>query len=769
MDTREGCAVVSDQQTGSLLFYTNGENVWNSNHTVMPNGSGLMGHWSSAQSAIIVKKPGSDSLFYIFTVPAAVPGPSDGLRYSIVNMSLDGGLGDVDTTGKNISLLNPASEQLTAIRHANCDDVWILTHEHNTNAYYAFLVTDTGVSSSPVISNAGAPCPGSGTMKSSPDSKKLALAINNVPNEIILCNFDNTIGTISYWFTFPTASISFSFSPDNSKLYVSRFVSIEQFDLSSNDTLAILISRTTLVTGTGYYNLQLAPDGKIYAAQFNQTYLGVINDPDVAGLGCNYVDTGFPLAGRVCEIGLPAFINDNFQILPEASFTDTTLCLWDSTTFISNSAFADSWVWGFGDPAVGPNENISFLENPKHLYAYPGSYVVTLAAKSGCKTDTFVKMVNINGTPFIDLGEDTLLCDGDSLLLDATTPNATYLWQDGSVNPGFIAKTSGTYWVAVFTGNCFATDSIRIGFENLPYVFLGNDTALCSGLSLLLDASYQNATYLWQDGTDDPTYDVTASGLYRVIVATMCGNVKDSIQITFYPLPRVSLGKDTSLCQKETLTLDITTADAIYQWQDGSVAPIYLVVNPGSYWIEVSVNGCSDRDTINIDYSITAFTGLGKDTVLCEGQTLRLNATVSGSTYLWQDGSISSIFEAATSQDYWVNVTDQWGCLFSDTIKILLEECKQPIFVPNAFTPNGDGQNDFLQVYFPGNTNTLSMNFFVFDRWGEKVFHTNNPLHGWDGSYRGTKMSAGVYAYYIHGSYFDGTSFEMKGSVTLLR
>ncbi len=134
----EGCATISDT-TGNLLFYTNGQTVWNKNHQVMDNGTGLLGRASSTQAALIVPWPDNDSLFYIFTTHGRGL-IQDGLRHSIVNINENNGLGKV--VAKNNLLVDVVCEKLTATHHANGRDVWVLVHGFPNDSFYAYLVTE---------------------------------------------------------------------------------------------------------------------------------------------------------------------------------------------------------------------------------------------------------------------------------------------------------------------------------------------------------------------------------------------------------------------------------------------------------------------------------------------------------------------------------------------------------------------------------------------------------------------------------------------------
>jgi len=315
LGAQEGSAVISDT-SGQLLFYTNGSRIFNRNHAGMLNGSGLMGGCcTTTQPAVIVKQPGNDSLYYIFTADAF--NDTDGFRYSIVDMTLDGGLGAIVSGSKNILLHVPTTEKVTAVRHCNGKDIWAIGHEWDSDAFYAYLLTDAGIVNT-VVSNVGTVHTGDndnkiGYLKGSPNGKRLALALNE-DNIAELLDFDNSTGIISNPITMSQTgfwSYGISFSPDNSRLYVSvGLKSIYQYDLNAGSAAAIIASRTLIgSTASGVGALQIAPDGKIYLARSGSDYLGVINNPNALGVASNYVDDGFYLGGiNKSWYGLPNFM-----------------------------------------------------------------------------------------------------------------------------------------------------------------------------------------------------------------------------------------------------------------------------------------------------------------------------------------------------------------------------------------------------------------------------------------------------------------------------
>jgi len=315
MNVVDNAAAISDF-TGNLLFYTDGMNVWDRNHSLMPNGTGLMGESSNGQGSLIVQRPGTD-LFYIFTVGQY--NSTNGFRYHIVELSQNGGFGDV--ISKNILLLSPSTERLDAVYNELTNSYWIITHGWNSNDFYSYELTQFGFNPVPVISPVGTVHTGGmlghyntmGQLCISPTKTKLVCGIYS-DGVFELFDFDLNTGVISN----PVPLGGFNnawgaaFSPDGTKLYVSEWMNTEitQLDISSGIASVILNTATVVGHGTGpggSYQagyLQLAPDDKIYGAVFDDDYLLVINSPNQSGLACNLVDNGFFLNGKKSQAGL---------------------------------------------------------------------------------------------------------------------------------------------------------------------------------------------------------------------------------------------------------------------------------------------------------------------------------------------------------------------------------------------------------------------------------------------------------------------------------
>jgi PKD repeat protein len=435
----EGCASVTNE-FGSLLFYTNGQTLYAQNHTVMLNGSGLVGSPQSVQSAQVVPAPGASNLFYLFTTDAdggqgaLGGGGNQGLRASLIDMNANGGLGAVVTGRKNILLDNEASEKVIATMHGNGCDVWLVSHRWGTNEFRAYQVSSatdlgnpgaiprqTSAVGSPVLYNntsQNAPV-FDGQMKISPDGQRLAFASVSRQNQgyVEFFDFDNLTGAVSNVRQIYSNELDIpygvEFSPDGTRLYVTTYprsvVSagkphLYQFNLLAGTAAAIAASRTELPTNNpdlgnlGLFGLQLAPDNKIYVATEDQrggyNRLGVIQSPNVLGVAAGYqaasVGLGSPPPagdeGPVSRKGLPAPVPANF-----IDFDFSYDCEAQRTRFSLNrsSVTVEDVIWDFGDGSVSNDVN------PLHTYPTSGPYTVRLSVLGACACKTIGRPVSL--------------------------------------------------------------------------------------------------------------------------------------------------------------------------------------------------------------------------------------------------------------------------------------------------------------------------------------------------------------------------------------
>lgn len=680
INTQEGCATMCDQ-SGNLIMYTDGVTVWNKNHEIMENGSGLFGHSSSSQSAIIVKQPGGNPYYYIFTTTYFIH--PEGLCYSVVDISQNDGLGAA--IEKNTQLLTPVGEKLTTIRHDNGSDYWVIAHKFNSKDFYAYQLTESGLSLTPVISTTGTTHQGGqnnaiGYMRPSPSGEKLAVSIYD-QGVVDVLSFNKANGTIQLQHTLPGNYRTYcsEFSPNNQLLYVKYLYSgnIYQYNLEAGSTNDIINSKTRIGVATNdptpvdYISgaLQLGIDNKIYVVKFMDEYLGRIENPNILGTGCHFVDDAFHLQGGLGRLGLP-YAGKSINAVIKAEnfcFNDTTR-FWFEGIDTQN---IDSVLWDFGDPASGfQNNSVSFT--PFHIFSAPGEFNVQLSIYFTGDQLNISNNIVIHPSPQPNLGNDTVVCSSESLVLDPGNNFSSYFWQNGSEDSTFLATESGLYWVQVTNEfGCMAADSVNISFAPELNISIGNDSTLCEGNTLMLCAGSGYADYLWQDGSVDSCFTATTSGSYWVRVTDEYQCVAfDTVNLVFLPSAEFTFGPDTLICYNETLLLDPGEGYESYLWQDGSQGQSFLVSEPGLYWVQVSNQCGAGGDTISVDFTEPYDISLGNDTSFCYGHSIILDPGAGYTSYLWDDGSELQFNTVSTGGYHWVEVTDSLGCTAMDSIYI---------------------------------------------------------------------------------------------------
>lgn len=634
----EGTATMSDAN-GNLLFYSDGMSVWDRNNNMMPNGDSLLSQLSSTHAALAIPDPGNPNQYYLFTADSDTIAPlaqnCGCFAYSIIDMTLNAGNGDVVLASKNTILLSPSTEKIAAVKHANGTDYWVMAHEWLSDRFFAYQVTAAGVLP-PVISQAGTvhqnnqtPANAAekiGQMKFSPQGDKLALTTYSsvqLATTAELFDFDRSTGMVSNYIPLPISGYEYGveWSPDGTKLYIASafggfliptYVNeINQYDVCSNDSALIVASRilvgsepTAISTPSFIAGMQLGPDGKIYIAGGDS--LHTIDDPNIAGIGCNYNSNSFSLGPSQVTLGLPSFPADLFDLEPVIpDFEWTAACAGDTVFFVDSSqTLPTAWSWNFGDPASGPN-NSSNLQNPFHVFTTGDTFDVQLIITQGCRMDSVTLEVIVPETPTPSLGQDTAICDTTPILLNAGS-GGSYTWSTGDTTQQITVNGTGQYWVVVDNGVCTGTDTINI------------------------------------------------------------------VQA---PPPVVNLGPDTSTCAANPVTLDAGTGFLNYNWSTGAMTQTISIGTTGSYWVEVMDSaGCTGRDTVNVTVAPPLSVNLGNDTATCNGAVVPLNAGSGFSSYAWSTGATTQTIAASSSGSYQVTVTDALGCLGSDTIQIVVSQ-----------------------------------------------------------------------------------------------
>ena len=487
---------------------------------------------------------------------------------------------------------------------------------------------------------------------------------------------------------------------------------------------------------------------------------------------------------------------------------NTITCSTDSIRLsISNieQGVTYSWTGPNGFSSTRPYVSIKFTGANQ-----AGQYIVTATGRCGTKKDT-VSFVAPTGTN-VNLGRDTSICQGSSLTLNATTSGTTvsYTWSTGASTPTISVTQSGTYWVRVTADGCTSTDTIRITVTTIPSAFnLGNDTTYCGNFTRVLSTG--NTTTTWSTGATGASITVTQPGRYIATITNTCGSRKDTINLYQNPIPQINLGRDTSICQGNSLMLNATTSGTTvsYTWSTGASTPTINVTQSGTYWVRVTADGCTSTDTIRITVNtIPSAFNLGNDTTYC-GNFTRVLSTGNATT-TWSTGATGASITVTQPGTYYADLVNSCGGK-SDTIEITQDnfpqlELKGDTVICDGNTAiltaisnasqliwnNGDttrtlqinqhgtywvmasNQNcstaDSIYIEdcegdlwvpkaFTPNDDGINDQFIlygkyvsdyhlrIFDRWGQLLFESQDINNSWDGTYKGKIVQLESYSW----------------------
>ncbi len=710
MIARESSTSMCDS-AGNLLFYTNGDTIWNRNHQLMLNwksGRPFAAINSATQGSMALRMPGNNNLYYIFQ------GLSDEnisglnkdsmLRYCIIDIKGDGGLGSVMV--KDQPLIKARNENFAVTLHKNGKDLWVAATDNRTGIFNCIRTTN-GNFLSPAIQQKLSPKwdQFSRFIKFSPDSRILYSKESRNSNGnyfINLYQFDNSNGKLSQHISIPKGNQiavghGYSeFSPDSRFLYTviseGNIYYLCQYDLSKWDSAAISSSKKIIfsipVSSPSYHpfaELQLGPDGKIYCFNIAPLYnnskkISIINNPNNPGVGCNFWLENIDLNKGTIVLGGPYYPSFYFRNAKVNLGIDTTLCLGDSMTLRCNPAKQDKIKWSTGDTT-----DAIIIKNA-------GIYSVALSRYGLTQSDTIKVFVGPKFKVFI--GNDTAFCHQFSHLIKASPGFAKYNWNTGSNNMQITVNSKGIYSVKVLDSNsCPSGDTIAIDEIKKPLIKISYDSVNCKYVYLTSD-SIKGLSYLWNTGETKNAITVSKKGWYSITARhQFCSNT-DSILVDKLAMPEIDLGADTSLCLNEIILK--TKEQGIYLWNTGQKTPSITVNQPGKYWLTITRNNCSSTDTVEVK--------------LCEDML---------------------------------------------------------VYIPDVFSPNGDGINDVFKIY---GSNIIYAELEIFNRWGEKLLQTNGKEAQWDGTYKNEMCMEGVYFYMvkIKGKKLGSMKY-LSGSLTLIR
>ncbi len=685
------------------------------------------------QRVIIIQKPESDNLYYVFFVGRGTWTSSGryGLWYDIVNINGDNGLGEVIEKNKLIESAWDAQEKLFAVKHVNNKDIWVITRKMKEDKFASYLLTKNGLDLTPVLSNAlqirGDNA--KGYMKISYNKKYIFAAYLDIPPYTVeIGSFNSKTGVINLLYYSllqtdlqgrPLRPFGIDFSPDSKLLYVAyasqdNDVDIFQYEMKFlNNHVQFAQSAERVGKGAGI-GLQLARDGKIYCSYplsgQDYYYVSTINKPWMKGISCNYQKDDIYLNGSRVYYCFPNILLDylyRFEWEGECSGPSNAI------RFKPNFMFPDSIHWNFNDPASGA-DSISNELSPVHYFTSGGEFEVSAdvwyppdSANPFGRYEHTSRVVTVKQSPLPDLGNDTLICKDASIELDGGAGEGSYVWNTGDfgMNDSLITVSdTGTYWVKVNAPNgCVTVDSVQVEWQP-PALFLEDSL---------------------------------------VITPTSCGGNSGSI---------------TGLQVQGTQPLTFTWLDA-----DGNVLSNNLDISGlgvGNYYLQVTDgNGCV---TLSESYTVTDAGDITVDTVLVSGAhcgqnngsitvfahseaTSFFNYSVDDGNF-WQEND--SVFKDLISGNYIIRVSDINGCQSVYNYNpVVVDNVPPPLVTSVTVTDetNHDGNGGIVISATGSGSLSFSIN-------SGSSFQDNGSF---------SNLSAGVYPCMVQDTFGCDTSFEV--------
>ena len=489
-----------------------------------------------------------------------------------------------------------------------------------------------------------------------------------------------------------------------------------------------------------------APNGEstpgIYAASAGLYSLTITRN------GCSYTDQA-----QVTEDQLPAI-----ELGPDQIFCGAVNAAFDIS--VSGSA---QYLWNTG--STQPTETFTQADT---VWARITRGTCVVSDTTGLYSQTPVQ---------VSLPDDTVLCEGavyEIVPAVANASNPDYSWSSGETSERIAVNNTGLYSVTVIDGICSATDQMQVNFLEVPHVDLGSDSALCAGETIVLSSGYPQFDNQWGHGVSDHQCDVNTNGTYWVEVRNqMCAD-RDSVDITIQPLPVFSIGTDTIICPRESVTIGAALPDAAYRWnRSPETSPFITVGQTGLYVLSITQGHCTQSDSLWLahhplpDIPETDITKCYLDTILVDVSCAECVA------YKWDNGDTLPVIIVPHAMQTDVTVVNVHGCTAEQMVTVRDERygfCDPRFFVANAFTPDADGLNEIFTPVFSHPELLRYYELQVYNRWGELVFESGTLDLGWRGDYHGSRAQDGMYNWTIrYKLQNEAENRQLWGRVILIR
>ncbi|MEM9680122.1 MAG: T9SS type B sorting domain-containing protein, partial [Bacteroidota bacterium] len=689
--------ICASNEEGDLLFYSDGHTFRNRLHEDMLNSpTNEYALWYS--QAAVARDPGNPDRYYVFV--SILDGVDGQLTYTIVDMSLDNGLGGLDPNNTHVIMLNDVGQHMTTTRHANGKDTWLICIREGR--YHSYLITENGISTTPEMSTEGVsffdgPPADFGLMQISPDNKLIAAAFP-VLRKLFLLEFNDSTGRLKlvYEEEEPDESLgAFSaveFSPNSKVLYTAyNNVGIQQYDISDINNIP---PRIDIAEGSNYPYFKLGPDGKIYSIQSGEPFIGAIQNPNIIGQGCNY-DENVLFLSATNLVDLPTFLLPKF---PEG-VSYINICQGETTEFNYSAPVRDvTYTWDLGDGNTVVGDDISYL------YANPGTYTVSVEAfdnENNTIAFTDTTEITIYASPIISEPEDVFQCAEDTTvffsnfneeILNGQDPDifsVKYFFSESDARLRsndeleFIPEIgTKTIWVRVenrFSPGCYAIENFDIITPDFISIDIEQEYYICDereGVTLTAPDGF--ISYAWSNGEDTQSTTVYFPGIYTLTVEKDFGDF---------------------ICSTQTNVTVIAGSDALPEIEE--IRVIDWSQNHNTIEVILSQNGSYEFSVDGINYQE------------------------------------SPIISGLPIDDYYVYVRDARCFQEIKSDKLFL------LYYKKFFTPNNDGVNDYWQIINAYTEENIDIT--IYDRYGKLLYNMNYTDRGWDGTHNGMDMPTNDY------------------------
>jgi gliding motility-associated-like protein len=606
------------------------------------------------------------------------------------------------------------------------------------------------------------------------DTAYFAVTVNNLPTALVtgdntICNGESTTltasGGVSYSWTTGSTSDTTMVSPTTNTTYTVTVTDANGCVNTANSTVTVNALPTPTISGTtaicdGTFTTLTASGGSSYVWNNGSTSPSINVSPIADS---TYLVTATDVNGCSDTVSTLVQVISN----PTANITSS-----NGTNFICNGSTVTLTATGGGTYIWNDASTLdSLVVSPTTNTIYN-----VIVEVGGC-SDTAYFAVTVNNLPTALVTGDNTICNGELTTLTASG-GVSYSWTTGSTSDTTVVSptTNTTYTVTVTDANgCVNTANSTVTVNALPVVTINGAASVCNGQSTTLNATGANS-YVWNTTETTSTINVapTINPTTYQVIGTGVNGCKDSTQfvINVIPKPVASITGSSSVCFGNTLALT-ASGGTTYIWDTGdstaniNVAPIDTII----YTVIVIENGCADTTSINVNVIPLPIISAYSDTTIIMGQSALL--TVASSTpYSWSPNEAISCTNCSPATvnpketTTYCATTTKNGCPNTSCVTVVVDNVCGSLFVPNAFTPNGDGSNDCVMVY---NNCLQEVLFRVYSRWGVMLFESDKIDGCWDGTYNGSEMNTGVYVFTVKATLVNGEEVELKGNVSLFR